>query len=232
MRNIVFTSKRGPCLAGNGGTFRIERSNVPTTVASSSRSIPPREQPNGRVSSATLSLRRASSKPMAFTRTEEGQLPKERTPITEVTGARSVFSAVVGARFQGSHELLKQLRVPQESHLRKLLTAAHTYSLNWSRITSTSAEPTRPADGAQNLAQPSRETSRVTVGRGREARFTSHDWDAGLSWSLYCPPPGSFSRKRLSGNTGPPEGELLRVTRTPPGQTSRSELHPYYAEAE
>jgi len=34
-------------------------------------------------------------------------------------------------------ELLKQLRVPQESHLRKLLTAAHTYSLNWSRITST-----------------------------------------------------------------------------------------------
>jgi len=40
---------------------------------------------------------------------------------------------------QASHELLKQPRVPQESHLRKLLTAAHTYSLNWSRITSCSA---------------------------------------------------------------------------------------------
>src|SRR5688572_23387091 len=34
---------------------------------------------------------------------------------------------------QVPHELLKQLRVPQESHLRKLLTAAHTYSLNWSQ---------------------------------------------------------------------------------------------------
>src|SRR3954453_10231871 len=34
----------------------------------------------------------------------------------------------------------EQPRVPQESHLRKLLTAAHTYSHNWSRITSISDE--------------------------------------------------------------------------------------------
>ena len=120
------------------------------------------------------------------------------------------------------HELLRQLRVPQESHLRKLLTAAHTYSLNWSRITSTFCRATRAciADGARGLAQPSRGTSRVTVGRGRDGRFTSHDWDAGLSLSLYYPPPGSSSRKRLSGNTGPWKGELPKVTRTPTDQTT------------
>ena len=38
----------------------------------------------------------------------------------------------------------------------------------------------------------------MTVG---QQRSDSHRrWDVDLSRSLYCPPPGSFSRKRLSGN--------------------------------
>ena len=109
----------------------------------------------------------------------------------------------------------------------KLLTAAHTYSLNWSRITSTSAEQRRRTGGAQGHAQPTRGTSRVTVGRGREARFTSRDWDAGLSLSLYCPPPGSFSRTRLSRNAGDRQG-IHRRHPNPVRPFGRSELHPYY----
>src|SRR4051812_37948476 len=78
-------------------------------------------------------------------------------------------------------ELPKQLRVPQESHLRKLLTAAHTYSQNWSRITSISAS-NRPLQRATVLvALPSRRgfDSRVTVGRGM-GRDLRRPWDTGL----------------------------------------------------
>ena len=54
-------------------------------------------------------------------------------------------------------ELRKQPRVPQESHLRKLLTAAHTYSQNWSRITSISREQRgSQRTSARGLAKPSR----------------------------------------------------------------------------
>jgi hypothetical protein len=55
-------------------------------------------------------------------------------------------------------ELRKQPRVPQEPHLRKLLTAAHTYSQNWSRITSISSSVTGRTWGrvARGLAKPSR----------------------------------------------------------------------------
>ena len=90
------------------------------------------------------------------------------------TGIRAVLAAA---------KLPKQLRVPQESHLRKLLTAAHTYSHNWSRITSISGE--RPAVNEwqrRSWPCPSRRgcISRVTVGRPWEATRVA-DWDAGLS---------------------------------------------------
>src|SRR6185295_15135609 len=75
------------------------------------------------------------------------------------------------ASLREPHELLEQLRVPQDLHLRKLLTAAHTYSLNWSRITSCSAEPS-PQGEAQGLAQPSRAPLRERLPVVFGKRFT------------------------------------------------------------
>ena len=113
---------------------------------------------------------------------------------------RKPVAAIRRSRFTA--ELPKQLRVPQESHLRKLLTAAHTYSQNWSRITSISDDP---AQRRRVVALPSRRgcDSRVTVGRGL-GRDSRRPWDTGLSMALYCPPPGSSSRKRLPGNSPEP----------------------------
>jgi len=62
-----------------------------------------------------------------------------------------------GFRRQAAVELPKQLRELRESHPQKLLTAAHTYSQNWSRITSCSAEQRHPkTGGARGFAKPSR----------------------------------------------------------------------------
>ncbi len=128
---------------------------------------------------------------------------QKRTPVTEATGVRSVFSAVIDGPFSNRPRAAQAAActagiAPTEAaysspHVQSDWVTDHLHFL---------LSDTRPnkADGAQSLAQPSRGTSRVTVGRGRDGRFTSHDWDAGLSYSLYCPPPGSFSRKRLSGN--------------------------------
>src|SRR5688572_7010637 len=63
-------------------------------------------------------------------------------------------------------ELPEQPRVPQESHLRKLLSAAHTYSQNWSRITSISTRPTSEVWGRRPCQAVAGFTSRVTVGPG------------------------------------------------------------------
>ena len=56
-------------------------------------------------------------------------------------------------------ERLKQPRTPQDSHLRKLLTAAHTYSQNWSRITSIS-RPQSHTPVKYRAALPSRRPSK------------------------------------------------------------------------
>ncbi len=94
-------------------------------------------------------------------------------------------------RMHHTTELPKQLRRPQESHPRKLLTAAHTYSHNWSRITSISGEPrqskppvlgTCPADAGDF------EGDCRTRLRGDSHRR----WDAGLSSGPLLPAAGLF----------------------------------------
>src|SRR5690348_1687868 len=65
----------------------------------------------------------------------------KKARIPRDPGFSVVRTAVMGlTRRSNPIELPGQLRVPQESHLRKLPTAAHTYSQNWSRITSISVE--------------------------------------------------------------------------------------------
>ena len=94
----------------------------------------------------------------------------------------------------------------------------------------TGSPPFRLSDSSQWTAlkaMPSRRGGlrEVTVGRGRDARFTSRGWDAGLSLSLYCPPPGSFSRTRLSGNAETAK-EYIGGHSNPAQPSGRSELHP------
>ena len=94
---------------------------------------------------------------------------KKEGPVHVGPGLSSVLCWEAGGRTHSGFltaELPKQLRVPQESHLRKLLSAAHTYSQNWSRITSISNErrPHIVGPVARGLAKPSRVDSRVTVG--------------------------------------------------------------------
>jgi hypothetical protein len=133
--------------------------------------------------------------------------PKKRRPGPRGTGPFQCALLVTGGdsnRAPFTAELPKQLRIPQESHLRKLLTAAHTYSQNWSRITSISDDPEQCA--RRVVASPSR--------RGCDSRVT---WDTGLSMALYCPPPGSSSRKRLPGTlAGTRPDPDLRVSPSTP----------------
>jgi len=77
--------------------------------------------------------------------------------MREAPGFSVVRTAVVESRLKAaSTELPRQPRVPRESHLRSLPTAAHTYSQNWSRITSISASDLPLWTGRKARAMPSR----------------------------------------------------------------------------
>ena len=86
-------------------------------------------------------------------------------------------------------ELREQLRAFAGFSPTEAATAAHTYSQNWSRITSISLSPAGRGVAGISSVLPSRRgrTSRVTVDRlGRRDSRRVH-WDTGLSRALYWP---------------------------------------------
>ncbi len=126
-----------------------------------------------------------------------------------------------------------QPRVPQESHLRKLLTAAHTYSRNGSRITSCSSGRGRhDCDRHRQpigLAQPSRGSFEGDCRRtlGSDSR---RDWEVDLSFGRpdreigrprpLLPAAGLFPPATPCRELGPPDPHLRAVARHPLSRAS------------
>jgi hypothetical protein len=80
-------------------------------------------------------------------------------------------------------------------------------------------------------AMPSRRGElRERLSVAASSAISHRHWDAGLSVSLYCPPPGSHSRKRLSGNrcsdttTGAGKGSIQRLFFRPAGASQPGAL--------
>lgn len=135
---------------------------------------------------------------------------KAEHPAGNQRGVAVVLSAVV------SSALEEVFRAPRAAWQPRVYRRNRTYGSCLQQHTHTvtmghGSPPFQSSDSthvdARGHAQPSRGTSRETVGRDiststlrtLEAIHIAA-WDTGLSMTLYYPPPGSSSRKRLCGN--------------------------------